>query len=343
MPTGTDWIHEYKYDGYRLLIATGGGAATAWTRNGNDWSDKFRALVKAAADLPAGCLIDGEAVALDKNGKPDFQLLQATLEGRRRRPRLLRLRPAGRPGRGHHASCPTSSARSGSRRCSRRSAAPILYGDHVIGKGEALFDAICKEGGEGIISKKAKRALSRRAHAELAQDQMHPAPGIRHRRLAGKRQAPRLPLAATSPCATGGKLTYAGKVGTGFNTAMIEEPERADAAAGGRQAAARSAARRRARRRTGSSPSWSPRSPSPNSPRDGMLRHPSFIALREDKPAKEVVREVPEASRQGGEEGRARRPPTSFGIKISNPDRVIFPGDELTKGDSPIIMPRSTR
>ena len=43
VPTGNDWLHEYKYDGYRLLIATGGGAATAWTRNGHDWSDKFRA------------------------------------------------------------------------------------------------------------------------------------------------------------------------------------------------------------------------------------------------------------------------------------------------------------
>ena len=81
MPTGTDWLHEYKYDGYRLLIATGEGAATAWTRNGKDWSDKFRGLVRAAAALPAGCLIDGEAVALGKNGKPDFQLLQATLKG----------------------------------------------------------------------------------------------------------------------------------------------------------------------------------------------------------------------------------------------------------------------
>src|SRR5204863_3376579 len=72
VPTGNGWLHEYKYDGYRLLIATGDGAATAWTRNGKDWSDKFRALVKAAAQLPAGCLIDGEAVALDDKGKPSF-------------------------------------------------------------------------------------------------------------------------------------------------------------------------------------------------------------------------------------------------------------------------------
>ena len=70
MPAGSDWIHEYKYDGYRLLLAVGDGAATAWTRNGKDWSDKFKALVKAAAELPAGCLIDGEAVALDAKASP---------------------------------------------------------------------------------------------------------------------------------------------------------------------------------------------------------------------------------------------------------------------------------
>ena len=56
------------------------GAASAWTRNGKDWSDKFRALVKAAETLPPGCLIDGEAVALNAKGKPDFQLLQSTLK-----------------------------------------------------------------------------------------------------------------------------------------------------------------------------------------------------------------------------------------------------------------------
>ena len=80
MPGGSGWLHEYKYDGYRLLIATGDGVATAWTRNGNDWSDKFKPLVKAAATLPGGCLIDGEAVALGKDGKPSFQSLQAGLK-----------------------------------------------------------------------------------------------------------------------------------------------------------------------------------------------------------------------------------------------------------------------
>ena len=102
VPTGPDWLFEYKYDGYRLLLATGGGAATAWTRNGNDWSDKFRGLVKAASALPAGCLIDGEAVALGQGRQARLRPAPGDAQGRRRRPCLLRLRPARRPGRGHH-------------------------------------------------------------------------------------------------------------------------------------------------------------------------------------------------------------------------------------------------
>jgi len=155
VPTGSDWIHEYKYDGYRLLLSVGEGAATAWTRNGKDWSDKFRALVKAASKLPAGCLVDGEAVALDDEGRPSFQLLQSTLKDQRganlvffafdllidrgedirklsnidRKERLASLLEGVSP--------------------------PILYGDHVIGRGDELFREICKQGGEGIISKKA--------------------------------------------------------------------------------------------------------------------------------------------------------------------------------------------
>src|SRR5206468_1741564 len=155
VPTGNGWLHEYKYDGYRLLLAVGDGVATAWTRNGKDWSDKFKALVKAATKLPAGCLIDGEAAAIDDKGKPNFQLLQSTLKDSKganlvfyafdllidrgedlrklpnieRKERLAALLEGVSP--------------------------PIIYGDHVIGRGEALLKQVCKQGGEGIVSKKA--------------------------------------------------------------------------------------------------------------------------------------------------------------------------------------------
>ena len=329
VPTGNDWIHEYKYDGYRLLLSTGGGGATAWTRNGNDWSDKFRPIVKAAADLPAGCLIDGEAVALGDDGKPDFQLLQATLKGGdadlafyafdllvdqgedirklpnlERKERLAALLKAVSP--------------------------PILYGDHVVGKGEALFDAICAEGGEGIISKKAKapyrgeraknwlkiKCIQRQEFVIVGWQASDKRKGFRSLHLAAKE---------------GRKLTYAGKVGTGFNTAMIQElSERMKPlAVDGPPVEVPRAARR------GShwiEPKLVAEIAFTEFTSDGVLRHPSFIALREDKAANEVVREKAEhlpRSAKKAEEPTAE----SFGIKISNRDRVIFPGDDLTKGD----------
>ena len=264
VPTGSGWLHEYKYDGYRLLLATAGGAATAFTRKGHDWSDKFRGLVKAASALPAGCLIDGEAVALGKNGKPDFQLLQATLKGGKadlafyafdllvdRGEDITRL--------------PNIERKERLAALLKAASHPILYGDHVIGKGEALFDAICKEGGEGIISKKASapyggtrsrnwlkvKCIQRQEFVIIGWQESDKRRGFRSLHLAVR---------------DGGKLAYAGKVGTGFN----DENDRGDRAR--RCDRWRSPRRRSTCRvplvaaRTGSSPSWSARWRSPSSP-----------------------------------------------------------------------------
>ena len=71
VPTGSGWIHEVKYDGYRALIAASGKDVAVYTRSGNDWTDKFEPLAQAIRqmDLPP-CMIDGEIVAFDENGKP---------------------------------------------------------------------------------------------------------------------------------------------------------------------------------------------------------------------------------------------------------------------------------
>jgi bifunctional non-homologous end joining protein LigD len=330
VPTGNDWIHEYKYDGYRLLIGTGGGAATAWTRNGNDWSDKFRSIVKAAADLPAGCLIDGEAVALGEDGKPDFQLLQATLKG-------------GDADLAYYAfdllvdqgedirKLPNLERKERLAALLKAVSAPILYGDHVVGKGEALFDAICKEGGEGIISKKAKapykgeraknwlkvKCIQRQEFVIVGWQASDKRRGFRSLHLAAR---------------DGRKLTYAGKVGTGFNTALIHDlSERMKPLAIDEPALDGPRAARRGSHWI--EPKLVGEVAFTEFTSDGVLRHPSFIALREDKAAKDVVREKPVHLKKEAVPKSSPTTADSFGIKISNPDRVIFPGDKLTKGD----------
>ncbi len=72
------WGHEIKFDGYRVQLRVAGGKATLKTRKGLDWTDKFTAIAREAAVLP-DCIIDGEIVALDSNGAPDFAALQAAL------------------------------------------------------------------------------------------------------------------------------------------------------------------------------------------------------------------------------------------------------------------------
>jgi len=337
VPAGNSWIHEIKYDGYRLLISVGDGVATAWTRNGLDWSDKFKALVKAAARLPAGCLIDGEAVAIDEDGKPSFQLLQSTLKGGdaplafyafdllidrgedirklpniERKERLAALLEGVSP--------------------------PILYGDHIIGRGEEMFDAVCKQGGEGIISKKASatyqgtrtrnwlkiKCVQRQEFVIVGWSESDKRRGFRSLLLAAKDK---------------GKLTYAGKVGTGFNARLIEElMDRMEPLAVDKAPVEVPRADRKGAHWI--KPKLVAEINFAEFTDDGVLRHPSFVALREDKAASEVVVEVPKhlsakETRPKRSKGKkaAHASAEDFDIEISSAERVIFPGVGVTKGE----------
>ncbi len=120
VPPGSAWVHEMKYDGYRCLIAVGGGKARAYTRSGLDWSDKFAPIIAAAEKLKVqSALIDGEAVVLDAAGKSNFQALQASLKGGKADSGLLRIRSAGARRRGSKEPAPNraqESARQSNRR-----------------------------------------------------------------------------------------------------------------------------------------------------------------------------------------------------------------------------------
>ena len=330
VPTGNEWIHEYKYDGYRLLIATGEGAATAWTRNGKDWSDKFRGIIRAAARLPAGCLIDGEAVAINDKGKPDFQLLQSTLKEQEGADLAFYafdlLVDQGKD----ITKFPNLERKEHLAALLKGVGSPIIYGDHVVGKGEALFDAICAEGGEGIISKRADapyrgargrnwlkvKCIQRQEFILVGWSESDKRRGFRSL-LLGLRE--------------GRALRYAGKVGTGFDTKMIESlMERMASLKVGK--AALDVPRSEQKGAHWLKPELVAEIAFTEFTTDGILRHPSFIALREDKSAREVVREKPVQLRKS-EKKDERATADAFGVKISNPDRVIYPGDNLTKGD----------
>ncbi|MFC7536535.1 DNA ligase D [Sphingomonas sp. GCM10030256] len=342
VPTGNEWIHEYKYDGYRLLLATGATSVLAWTRNGKDWSDHFKPLAKAAAKLPPGCLIDGEAVALGANGKPDFQRLQATLKG-------------GEADLAFYAfdllvdqseditKLPNIERKERLAALLKTAPASILYGDHVVGRGEALLQAICKEGGEGIISKRADapyRGTRSRAWLKIKCIQRQEFVIVGWQASDKRRGFRSLHLAVRE----GGELRYVGKVGTGFDTKMIEElAERMKPLA--LDAPALDVPRTARRGSTWIEPKLVGEVAFTEFTTDGVLRHPSFIALREDKRAAQVVRETPKKLSKAEKTGE-RPTPESLGVRISNADRIIYPEDNLTKADlanyyaavSPLLM-----
>ena len=82
VPAGSNWLYEMKYDGYRCLLAVGGGKAKVYTRSGLDWSAKFPEIAAAAAELEIGNgLFDGEIVSLDSEGRTSFSALQAAISG----------------------------------------------------------------------------------------------------------------------------------------------------------------------------------------------------------------------------------------------------------------------
>ncbi|MFC0240067.1 DNA ligase D [Rhodopseudomonas telluris] len=157
-PGGEGWVHEIKFDGYRMQLRVASGKASLLTRKGLDWTAKFKAIAKEAAELP-DVIIDTEIVALDHHGHPDFAALQAALsdgdtsnlicfafdllyakgEDLRHLPlveRKARLADLLKVARG------------------RRKEKLIRYVDHFESGGDAILKSACKLSLEGIVSKK---------------------------------------------------------------------------------------------------------------------------------------------------------------------------------------------
>jgi bifunctional non-homologous end joining protein LigD len=153
-PKGPRWLHEIKYDGYRVQIHLNKGRKKVLTRNGLDWTKRF-SIIAGALDLPGQAVIDGEVVVI-KDGRTNFSELQAELAagGQDRLVfyafDLLYL---------------NGFDLRGARQVDRKGAlenllegieaAPIVYSEHLIGDGQEMFEHAAKLNWEGIVSKNA--------------------------------------------------------------------------------------------------------------------------------------------------------------------------------------------
>ena len=336
VPSGSGWIHEMKYDGYRCELAVGGGQAKVYTRSGLDWSDKFPEIVAAAREMEVGsALLDGEIVSLDATGSSSFSALQQAIgEGGRgltlclfdaleiegedltrlpnieRKARLASLIGDGKP-------------------------PYLLYAEHIVGQGEKLFEAMCAAGQEGIISKRADAPYrGDRTKSWLKVKCTHRQEFV----IIGwtpsdKSRAFRSLLLAVNE---EGKLRYAGKVGTGFSMATIQDLHRRMAKIAADKAPV-AVPRAEARGAHWVKPKLVAEIAFAEFTADNVVRHASFLGLRGDKKASEVVAELPQPV----------APPTGDKVKISNPERIVFPDANITKGEladyfravAPLMLP----
>jgi bifunctional non-homologous end joining protein LigD len=334
-PKGADWVHEIKYDGYRLISEVRSGEPRLLTRHRNDWTDRFPSVRSALRGLRLGtAILDGEVVVVGPDGMSSFQELQNVLSGGRgslryylfdliylegrdlreaplveRKARLLEmLEPVDRTG------------------C-------LQFCDHVEGNGPEFLRQARELGLEGIISKrrlapyregrsrdwlKVKCAKRQEFVVIGYTDPGGERPGIGALLLAAKGED--------------GELGFVGRVGSGFSDRLLVELKTKLAA----------------------SPLPScPVAGHPTIPRrgahwvrpelvaevaftgwtaDGVLRHPTFKGLREDKPAVEVHTErakpVPGRPKKEAVERSA-----VAGVAITHPDKVLDPESRTTKRD----------
>ncbi|HTL15237.1 MAG TPA: non-homologous end-joining DNA ligase, partial [Thermomonas sp.] len=154
-PAGEDWLHELKWDGYRLLATVRDGAVRLWSRNGLDWTDRVPEVRDALAALGLdSALLDGELVA-GQGTRADFNLLQQVLSGERQGQLRYVLFDLLHVDGIDLAGAPLRARKDLLERLLARAPAHLAYSSHGVGHGQAAFDAAVANGFEGVISKRA--------------------------------------------------------------------------------------------------------------------------------------------------------------------------------------------
>jgi len=326
-PRSGKWIHEVKYDGYRVLAFVRDGAVRIRTRRGLDWTHRFPVLKKALEGSRGTFVIDGEAVMLDENGISSFAEMQNALEN------------PDAPMRGYFFDLLYREGKdySGRPLAERRKALealfkmlpegpPLFLSGTLTGDADNIIGHACKMGLEGIISKNLDAAYSPMRSKTWLKSKC----GQRQEFIICGFQPASDMDNAVGALHLGyhkdGELVYAGKVGTGFDAktsiALYKNLSRLKTSA---PPFAKSPGKHK-----GSvwvKPEiicevkfgmWT---------QTGKVRHASFQGVREDKPAEKITKEEPEKTVRKSAKQTVRN------VIITHASREIFPGENITKGD----------
>lgn len=333
-PRGEPWLHELKLDGYRLQLRVAAGHASLRTRTGLDWTKRFPTIAKDAARL-LDALMDGEVVALDPQGQPSFSLLQATLSGEASAPMLCYVFDLLHDGARDWRAEPLLARKARLAELLRGAGASLRYLDHFTAPGEAVLASACRLSMEGIVSKRGDQPyVSGRGDSWVKAKCRGREEFVIGGWSADKAGRGLGALLVGARRAEG--LAYLGRVGTGFSgrtasalLARMQPMRRGASPFTGAQPARISDV-------TWVTPSLVAEVAHGGWTDAGILRHASFLGLREDKPADEVVAEAAPAPPEPAPAPTAPRRP--FGTaRLTHPERVIWPAAEgqraLTKGD----------
>jgi bifunctional non-homologous end joining protein LigD len=343
-PAAAGWVHEAKFDGYRLQLRVSEGEAALRTRKGLDWTAKFPEIAKAAAAaLPDG-IYDGEVVALDDHGAPDFAALQAALsDGKTERLIFFAfdcmflagedIRPLSLADRKARLEAEIARLKGDAKTL-------IRYVDHFATGGDAVLKSACRMSLEGIVSKQLdapyrsgrghgwEKSKCRAGHEVVIGGWWGDATNLRSL-LVGVRR--------------GHHLIYTGKVGTGLSAAKAKRVlPRLKAVKADKSPFSGANAPRGAGDIHWVKPELVAEVEFAGWTGDGMLRQAAFKDLREDKPAAEVTAERPArpeevdlaepkpAKKAAKKRATKAAPkpsgkPEVVGVLISHPEKVMWP------------------
>jgi bifunctional non-homologous end joining protein LigD len=337
-PTGEGWAHEIKFDGYRIQARVENGHAVLRTRKGLDWTERFQAVAKDAAGLP-DCILDGEIVALDKAGSPEFAALQAALsEGRT--DHLVYfvfdlLFAEGEDQRGLKLAARKERLQAMLVGKSKR----LRYVEHFAMAGEAVLQSACRMSLEGIVSKRLDAPHRAGRGSDWTKAKCR---GGQEVVIGGWTETAGRFRSLLVGVQRGDHLVYVGRVGTGYGQAKVarllprlKACEADQSPFGGLNAPKHESGVRWTKPELVAEiefAGWTG---------DGNARQAAFKGLREDKPAGEVVAETPASPdaptprlapvRKAGESGDR----TVMGVAISHPEKPLWPdagdGEPVTK------------
>jgi bifunctional non-homologous end joining protein LigD len=365
-PPGDEWLHEIKFDGYRMLCRIERGKAAFISRNGHDWSKRFPELAETAGGIPVKrAMFDGEVVALKSDGTTSFQALQNVFRAGLTAKLIYYAFDVLHINGNDVMAVPLEVRKEILKALISESAeGSIRYSEHLQGTGREIFDKACQLHLEGIVSK--RRDAPYRPGRGL--DWLKVKCSKRSEFVIGGFTRPRGRRSHLGALLLGyydshKKFIYAGRVGTGFDAKTLAALHEKLAKLVQHKSPYSSPSGK-----TGDVKDVSWVKPVlvaeiefSNWTDDGLLRQPSFQGLREDKPANTVIHDEPlslsevnalenghdaptaqrSRKRRSSSATRAAGKPTSDaaandewgGVRLTHPDKILFPKGKLTKRD----------